>query len=76
MGQRVKPVPGGPWFTVLGVAANVKNSGLGVEDEPEYYQLRRNVAEDWQQGHSAALVVKTACLRGDGAVDSRADRRH
>jgi predicted permease len=60
VGQHVKPVPAGPWFTVLGVAPNVKNSGLGVEDEPEYYQLRRNVAEDWQQGHSAALVVKTA----------------
>jgi putative ABC transport system permease protein len=60
VGQRVKPVPGGPWFTVLGVAPNVKNSGLGVDDEPEYYQLRRNAAEDWQQGSSAALVVKTA----------------
>jgi predicted permease len=59
IGQHVKPVPVGPWFTVLGVAANVKNSGLGTDDEPEYYQLRRNVAEDWQQGHSAALVVKT-----------------
>jgi predicted permease len=59
IGQRIKPVPVGPWFTVLGVAANVKNSGLGAEDEPEYYQLWRGVAEDWQQPHSAALVVKT-----------------
>ena len=59
MGQRVKPVPGGPWFTVQGVAANVKNSGLSEADEPEYYQLWRSEAEDWQQPHSAALVVKT-----------------
>ena len=59
LGQRVKPVPGGPWFTVQGVAANVKNSGISEEDEPEYYQLWRSEAEDWQQPHSAALVVKT-----------------
>jgi predicted permease len=59
LGQRIKPVPGGPWFTVQGVAANVKNSGLSEEDEPEYYQLWRAEAEDWQQPHSAALVVKT-----------------
>ena len=57
--QRVKPVPGGPWFTVQGVAADVKNSGLSEDDEPEYYQLWRAEAEDWQQPHSAALVVKT-----------------
>jgi len=60
IGKHVKPVPGGPWFTVLGVAANVKNSGLGEEDAPEYYQLWRAVAEDWQQPHSAVLLVKTA----------------
>jgi predicted permease len=60
LGQRIKPVPGGPWFTIQGVAANVKNSGLSEEDEPEYYQLWRSEAEDWQQPHSAALVVKTA----------------
>jgi predicted permease len=59
VGQRIKPVPGGPWFTVEGVAANVKNSGLSEEDEPEYYQLWRAEAEDWQQPHSGALVVKT-----------------
>jgi len=59
IGQRVKPVPGGPWFTVLGVAANVKNAGLGEEDVPEYYQLWRSSAEDWQQPHSAVLTVKT-----------------
>jgi ABC-type lipoprotein release transport system permease subunit len=60
IGQHVKPVPNGPWFTVLGVAANVKNSGLGAEDAPEYYQLWRAEAEDWQQPHSAVLLVKTA----------------
>jgi predicted lysophospholipase L1 biosynthesis ABC-type transport system permease subunit len=60
IGQHVKPVPGGPWFTVLGVAANVKNSGLRADDTPEYYQLWRTAADDWQQPHSAVLMVKTA----------------
>jgi predicted permease len=59
VGQRVKPVPNGPWYTVQGVAADVKNSGLDGQDEPEYYQLRRNIAEDWQQAPSAALVLRT-----------------
>jgi hypothetical protein len=60
IGQHVKPVPGGPWFTVLGVAANVKNSGLREEDAPEYYQLWRASPDDWQQPHSAVLLAKTA----------------
>ena len=60
IGQQVKPVPDGPWYTVVGIAANVKNSGLGEVDEPEYYKLRRNLVEDWQQAPSAALVVKTS----------------
>ncbi len=59
IGRRIQPTPGGPWFTVEGVAANVKNSGLLDADEPEFYCLRRNLPEDWQSAPSAALVVKT-----------------
>jgi len=29
----VQPVPNGPWYTVIGVAANVKNGGLSGADE-------------------------------------------
>ena len=57
--QRVKPTPNEPWYTVVGMAADVKNSGLAVDGLPEYYRLRRNNVEDWQQAPSAALVVKT-----------------
>jgi putative ABC transport system permease protein len=64
IGQRVKPVPNGPWFTVEGVAANAKNSGLGEQDAPEYYQLWRAAADDWQQPHSAVLLIKTALAPG------------
>jgi putative ABC transport system permease protein len=59
IGQKMKPTPNDPWCTVVGVAANVKNSGLAEAAEPEYYRLRRNNVEDWQQAPSAALVVQT-----------------
>jgi predicted permease len=58
VGQHVQPVSNGPWYTVLGVAANVKNAGLAGEDEPEFYRLRRNLAEDWNAG--CVLVLKTS----------------
>ena len=58
IGQHVQPVPNGPWYTVLGVAANVKNAGLTGEDEPEFYRLRRSLAEDWNVG--CVIVLKTS----------------
>jgi predicted permease len=57
VGKRVQ-LGEGPWYTVSGIAANVKNSGLAGDDEPEYYRLRRNLAEDWSD--DAAMVMKTA----------------
>jgi putative ABC transport system permease protein len=48
----------GPLYTVVGVAQNVKNGGLAGEDEPEYYRLRRNRAEDWDG--SSAILLKTS----------------
>jgi putative ABC transport system permease protein len=42
----------GPMFTVIGVAANVKNGGLVGQDDPELYQLRTNLhPETWDQHH-------------------------
>jgi predicted permease len=58
IGKQVQPVPGGPWYTVLGVAANVKNAGLAGADEPEFYRLRRTFAEDWNPW--AVMVLKTS----------------
>lgn len=60
IGQHVQPVPGGPWCTVQGVAANVKNAGLTDAGEPEFYRLRRNLPEDWQSFPAAVFVLKTA----------------
>jgi putative ABC transport system permease protein len=48
----------GPWYTVVGVAANVKNGGLSGEQLPELYRLRRNRAEDWNT--SGAVILETA----------------
>jgi predicted permease len=36
------------WWTVVGVAADVKNGGLSGDELPEYYKLRRNRAGDWE----------------------------
>jgi predicted permease len=34
-------------FTVIGIAANVKNGGLAGEDDPEYYRLLNDRADNW-----------------------------
>jgi predicted permease len=46
--------------TVVGVAENVKNSGLIEQDLPEIYSLRRSVADDW--GGRAPLMVVNSVL--------------
>ena len=58
IGHHVQPGLEGPWYTIVGVAANVKNGGLTGSDEPEYYRLRRNHPEDW--GRDATLTVSTS----------------
>ena len=51
-------------YTVVGVAADVKNDGLAGEDLPEYYRLRRDRAEDWERGGawggSAVVIMRTS----------------
>jgi putative ABC transport system permease protein len=60
IGQSVKPTPRDPWYLVVGVAENVKNSGLAGQNEPEYYRLRRNFAADWDpRGIYSVVVLKT-----------------
>ncbi len=42
----------GPTYTVVGIAANVKNGGLAGQDDPELYELRTNLhPETWDQHH-------------------------
>lgn len=44
------------WSTVVGVADNVKNSGLTDQSGPEIYFLRRSVGGDWDGKRSIVLV--------------------
>jgi predicted permease len=46
----------GPVFTVVGVAANVKNAGLTGQDEPELYELRSNHHPESWNGHCVMLI--------------------
>jgi predicted permease len=51
-----------PSYTVVGVAADVKNGGLAGGEEPEYYRLRRQRAQDWDR--SSVLILKTTLPPG------------
>ena len=42
-------------YTVVGVAADVKNGGLTGDDSPELYKLRTNHASDWNW-HAVILI--------------------
>ncbi|MBV9342128.1 MAG: FtsX-like permease family protein, partial [Acidobacteria bacterium] len=62
IGRHVQPGLEGPWYTIVGVAGDVKNGGLTGTDEPEYYRLRRNKPEDW--GRDASVTVATTIAPG------------
>jgi putative ABC transport system permease protein len=53
-----------PWSTIVGVAADVKNGGLTKEEVPEFYRLRRNLADDWAGGgtwgKTSVVVVRSS----------------
>jgi len=46
----------GPVFTVVGVAADVKNGGLSGDDEPEFYELRSNHHPESWDGRCMMLL--------------------
>jgi putative ABC transport system permease protein len=52
------------WSTVVGVATDVKNSGLTKEEVPEFYRLRRNLPGDWDWGgtwgRTSVIVVRSS----------------
>jgi putative ABC transport system permease protein len=53
-----------PWSTIVGVAADVKNGGLTKEEVPEFYRLRRNLADDWAvggtSGKTSVVVIRSS----------------
>jgi predicted permease len=58
IGQRVRPDQDGPFYLVVGVAANARNGSLTGPNLPEYYRLLRNTPEDW--GDEETLIVQSA----------------
>ena len=44
LGRNIRLDPDSPWYTVIGVAENVKNSGILAPDDPEYYLVRKHAA--------------------------------
>jgi predicted permease len=57
LGKQIRPGRVGAWFTVIGVAGNVKNSGLVENDSPEFYRVRRHSADDL--GRSGIAILRT-----------------
>jgi hypothetical protein len=60
----------GPVYTVVGVAANVKNGGLSGEDDPEFYELRTNVHPEYWDNHHFFLLESSLPASVVGTVDS------
>jgi putative ABC transport system permease protein len=57
LGQQIRPGRRGDWFTVVGVAGNVKNKGLVDSADPEYYVVRKHAPQS--AGRSAMAILHT-----------------
>ena len=68
IGRRIRPGRAGRWWTIVGIAGDVKNSGLAIDSGPEYYQPRQ---PGLVMGPSAVAVIRT---NADAGVFSRAVR--
>jgi predicted permease len=55
LGRQLRFGLAGPWYTVVGVAANVKNAGLREPGEPEYYLAWKH-GLDYARDHSVAIL--------------------
>jgi putative ABC transport system permease protein len=58
LGRLIRPGRQGEWLTVVGVAANVKNSGLIEREHPEYYVPRKRSSVN--VGAGATAIIRTA----------------
>lgn len=58
IGKQIKTInyKSGKWYTIVGVADDVKNSGLTEPEQPEIYFLRRHESSDWDSSHSVVLI--------------------
>jgi putative ABC transport system permease protein len=57
LGQHLRFGFAGPWYSVVGVARDVKNAGLTVVGDPEYYLARKHSPDDaW---HYSTAILRT-----------------
>jgi hypothetical protein len=75
------PAADDPLCTIAGVAADVKNGGLASGEEPEYYQLRRQKAQDWDRSsasedQSAARDCRSMGPNASGIARPDGSSRH
>ena len=75
-GKRVSFGAGEPWYTVVGIAADVKNAGLTERPDPEYYLVRRHgndpvyATQVLPFGWRAASVVVRTSLDAHATAES------
>ncbi len=78
LGRRILRGPKGEWFTIVGVAADVRNRGPASGPEPEYYVVRKptvdvtwNNQEPPMGWRSAYVLVRTPIDPRFAAADLR-----
>jgi predicted permease len=71
LGRRIHSIRYNAWYTVVGVAENVKNGGLVEPDEPEIYFLMHSASDDWG-GRAplprAPLLIVSSVVSNEGAA--------
>jgi predicted permease len=58
LGKQIQPGRSGPWRTVIGVAADVRNAGLQEPGDPEFYLVRKHGPDN--VGRSATAILRGA----------------
>lgn len=66
LGKRIQPNLTPPWFTVIGIARDVKNSALSTPSSPEYYFVRKHLVDyglgnraTWNGARNASVIVRS-----------------
>ena len=78
MGRRVLKTARGQWFTVVGIAGDVKNAGPARAAEPEYYVVRKHAPDETFENEgdgwrSANAVIRSSMNARAMAVRMRAE---
>jgi predicted permease len=63
LGKRMRAGPENPWWTVVGIAADIRNAGLTNPAEPEYYVARSREVPRGPVSRRAAVLVRASAPR-------------